>query len=75
MGRADDDRNERFERGSAAEFAWMTLANRTNVAIRQRLEAVAGELRLAALSAGAGGENLLQLAEKFEQHARAGDLQ
>jgi hypothetical protein len=75
MSRAANDRKERFEQENAAEFALMTLANHTNAAIRQRLEAVASDLRLAASCAGEGGENLLQLAKRFEQHARAGDLQ
>lgn len=75
MSSVGDDHKQRFEQENAAESALMTLANQTNAAIRQRLEAVANDLRLAAMSAGAGGENLLQLAKRFEQHARAGDLQ
>lgn len=75
MSSAADDHKQRFDQENAAEHALMTLANHTNAAIRQRLEAVANDLRLAAMSSGAGGENLLQLAKRFEQHAKAGDLQ
>jgi hypothetical protein len=75
MRKTADDRRERFEQENAAELALMTLANDTNSTIRQRLEAVASDLRLAAASAGTAGENLLQLAKKFEHHARAGELQ
>lgn len=75
MSRIGDSRKQRFEQEHAADLALMTLADYTNSTIRQRLEAVASDLRLAATSAGTSGENLLQLAEKFEQHARAGELQ
>ncbi len=75
MSRIGGNRRERFEQENAAELALMTLANDTNSVIRQRLEAVANDLRLAAASAGSAGENLLQLAERFEHHARTGELQ
>jgi hypothetical protein len=75
MGRAAKDRRQRLEEERAVENALIAQACETSSAIRSRLAAVADDLRKAALSAGTASENLLQLAKKFEQHARAGDFQ
>ena len=75
MGRSARNRKQRLEEQRAVEAALIAQASEASLAIRRRLAAVADELRNAAISAGSGSENLLQLANKFEQHARAGDYQ
>jgi hypothetical protein len=69
---AVEDRRQKVEEERAVENALILQASETSSAIRRRLADVADELRRTALSTGS--ENLLQLAIKFEKHARAGDI-
>ena len=57
----------------ARNHALITDAQIKAEAIRQRLAAVAEDLRLAATQDGVRSENLLDLANRFEQQSRVGD--
>ncbi len=74
MNKMVQNQRQEIEEEHARGLALVAHANETNSAIRRRLAAVANDLRVAARSAD-NGENLLQLAQKFEQHARAGETQ
>ncbi len=69
---AVEDRRRKVEEERAVENALILQASETSCAIRRRLADVADELRRTAISTGS--DNLLQLALKFEKHARAGDI-
>lgn len=58
---------------SEPEAALIRDTDATYAAIKQRLAAVADELRSAAEAAGPSGKVLLALADRFEQHARGGE--
>ncbi len=60
---------------SEPEAAPIRDAEAMYAAIRQRLAAVASELRSAAEAAGPSGKTLLALADRFEQHAMGGEAQ
>lgn len=67
------DRHYRLDMERTAAAALVHQACDTSSVIRLRLAVVAHDLRKAALQAGEGGAHLLEIAKKFEKHARAGD--
>lgn len=69
----DRDFRERQAAERAAAQALVTDAQLKSEAIRQRLAVVARDLRAAAATAGAGRDNLLNLASRFERQSRAGE--
>lgn len=75
MRRAANDHRQQLDDEQLVEAALIFQASDATSAIRKRLAAVADELRCAAAEAGASSENLIQLANKFEQHARSGEMQ
>jgi len=67
------DRYMRLNMEQTAAAALVHQASDTSTLIRTRLAIVAHDLRKAALLAGPGGMSLLEIAKRFERHARAGD--
>ena len=61
------------ERTGAAAPGRLGRASETSHVIRQKLAAVAEELRLAAATADKGREELLALANRFERDSKPGD--
>ena len=68
-----DDFRRRYDEELVFEHALIERASEKSDIIRKRLAAVAEELRMAAATASTGSEGLLNLARKFEQHAKPGD--
>ncbi len=67
------DFTTRHDHERAVRHALVARASEKSNVIRQRLAAVAEELREAAATAGTGSDNLLQLANKFEQNSKPGE--
>lgn len=67
------DRHHRLDMERTAAAALLLQANDTSSFIRMRLAIVAHDLRKAALQSGASGKHLLEIAKRFEQHAKAGE--
>lgn len=63
---------KQFEAECAVEHALIERACEKSNIIRQRLAAVAEDLRQAAATAETGGESLLRLANKFEMNSKPG---
>lgn len=73
MKRAVEDLRRHYDSERTVASALIDDACERSVHIRQRLAAVAQDLRQAAATAGSGSEGLLRLASKFEQNSRPGD--
>ncbi|MDR3527478.1 MAG: hypothetical protein P4L57_09370 [Rhizomicrobium sp.] len=68
--------NKYTERQAAERVTALSLMGEAQLkseAIRNRLAAVANDLRVAAAESGIGREHLLNLASRFERQSRAGD--
>jgi len=65
--------NRRKQRRETTQTASLTSGGDPYAAVRSRLAVFAGELRKAAETADSAREGLLALAQRFEQHAQAGD--
>ncbi len=68
--------NKYTERQSTERVVSLSLlceAQLKSDAIRQRLAAVANDLRVAAAESEIGSDHLLSLASRFERQSRAGD--
>lgn len=68
-----EDFTRHHDEERAAGHALIARASEKSSVIRQRLAAVAEELRQAAATAGSGSEGLLKLASKFEENSKPGD--
>jgi hypothetical protein len=73
MTRSAVDQKLKLPKSRDAALVLMAPDSDISTIIRRRLADVADELRQVAGSAGSASENLLQIANRFEQHAKAGD--
>jgi len=73
MKLAVEDPKWRYDTERAVAQYLVDYASMRSIHIRQRLAAVAEELRYAAATAGSASDGLLELASKFEQHSQPGD--
>lgn len=68
-----EDFRRRHDTERVLGLALIDRACEKSTLIRQRLAAVAEELRQAAATAGSGSEGLLKLARKFEENSKSGE--